>query len=273
MKIYIVFILIFLSFSTFLYGQNNGFMGKKNFISADIRVYAPIIYGLSTSDANSEYNKTEGPNFAPKSNLLDYGFNLTIGRAASRNFGLMLQISSSRYDFAVTDNQYSLDASNFFNTGDYYQVLKINWLKAKVTTVMPIIEFTGNSGLLPLGLSHQIGLGFSTNKLLKDDYNVLIADAYGQQFIQKENLYDYSSKGFKSYVFMYKINLRIPINDYLLFNLGFRYNVNYYPKVFQGLNSSSETKYLIENINLRDYMRSKEFRNVLSLETGLSFCF
>jgi len=270
MRIYIVFILTLLSFSTCLFAQNNGFMGKNNFISADIRVYAPIIYRLSTSDVNSVYNKTEGRNFTPKSNVLDYGFNLTIGKAMSRNFGLMLQISSSRYDFAVIDNQYSLNPSEFYNDGNYYQVLKTNWLRAKVTTIMPILEFTGSEGLLPLGLSHQIGLGFSKNKLIEDDYNFLITDTYSQPFIQKENLYDYSKNGIKSYAIMYKINMRIPINDFLLFNLGFRYNINYFPKVYR---SYSTKNYLIENSEIRDYMRKKEFRNILSLETGLSFCF
>lgn len=265
-SIFILSLIVTLCGNTF--AQNNGFLGKKNFVAIDANVYTPVIFGIRSGN---EYFKTTGSKFAPTKNYVDYGVNFTIGRALTRDFAFLLQYSLNRYEFNI-DRQYFYntgDINNYFNDGNYYELLKGNWLKAVATTFMPILEFSGSEGLLPLGLSHQFGLGFTKNKLIEDDYNMLINNYY-ETFIQKDDLFNYSKSVIKSYTVMYKINMRIPINDFLLFNVGFRYNLNIFPSNYS---SNTNGDYLFSQSFLRDQMRAKQFRNILSLETGLSFCF
>lgn len=264
------FLLIFIFSTTFLSAQDGGFLGKKNFISANLRLYSPIIYGINT--LSTENFKTKGSIYQPVKNFLDYGINLTLGRALSRNFGVMIQFCQSRYDFSINPKKGYI---NFQDDYFYSQVLlKSTWLKAKATTIMPIIELTGSDGLVPLGLSHQFGLGFTRNELIRDDYYFQIAGSTANVIDQSTQVFNYSQDAIKSYIFMYKVNMRIPISNFLLFNIGFRYNINYFPIPIYDYNAqNANSPYLITNDILRVQMRSKEFQNIMSLETGLSLCF
>ncbi|MFA7273296.1 MAG: hypothetical protein WC044_05470 [Crocinitomicaceae bacterium] len=278
MKFNILSLISLLFIAPILFSQNNGFIGKKNFISADVRAFTPLVAGLFSTDES--YHKTEGTSYLPTKNLIDYGFNFSIGRAMARNFGVILQYGISFYDFSYSsgDGDFNYNAANppidpnYYN---YYTTLnKTNWFHAKSTTFMPILELTNRSGLLPLGLSHQIGLGFTKHTFQEDNYNIQFIGNDGVENYTPTNLYDYKNGSIRSIVMMYKINLRIPVTKFLLFNLGFRYNLNMVrDPSYLFFNDANASQYVIDQSTFREMIRNKEFSNIMSLETGFSFCF
>jgi hypothetical protein len=267
-------IILFVLISSFSFGQNNGFLGKKNFISAEMRVYTPMIYGLFS--IGEEQYKNDGGAYAPKKNFIDYGFNFSYGRALSRNVGIILQYGISYYDFSYSTNigyvkNPGYAADEYYN--NYSEFLnKSNWFKAKSTTFMPIIEMTNGSGLLPLGLTHQLGFGFSKHKFIEDNYHIQFIENDGVKNYTPKNLFDYENNFVRSYTMMYKVNLRVPITEFLLFNVGIRYNLNMVPGSLSFYNYTNDN-YVIGEDQFLEMVKNKEFSNIMSLETGLSLCF
>lgn len=253
-------------FSNIGLSQYGGFFGKKNMFAIDLRMYSPIIYGLTT--LSEENAKTQGSKFAPQKNLIDYGVNFTLGRAFSRSFGLSFQFGISQYDFILKSEGGIFSYYNYQN----YDLIKSNWFQTKTMTFMPILEFSGRGGLLPLGLSHQLGIGLVRHHLKEKKYHVLLSDGYSQENVNTF-IYNYKNKPIQSLLLMYKINLRIPITNYLLFNIGFRYNLNYFNDLDLLETGANDIDYLVSRSTLRDNMRAKEFSNVMSLETGLTLSF
>lgn len=266
-------LLLVVLISSISFSQNNGFLGKKNFISAEVRAYTPMIYGLVS--LNRTNYKTEGTAYIPTKNLIDYGFNFSIGRALSRNVGFIFQYGISHYDFAYSTKISVVNNPNI--SADYYSfnvdiLNKSNWFKAKATTFMPILELTNSSGLLPLGLTHQLGIGFTKHKFVKDNYYIQFIESTGAKNYSPENLFDYENDFARSYTMMYKLSLRVPITEFLLFNIGIRYNLNIVPGTQTYFNYSND-KYVISEDQFRKMVQNKELSNIMSFETGLSICF
>jgi hypothetical protein len=274
-----LFILLLL-ISTFSFTQNNGFLGKKNFISADVRAYTPMIYGIFTND--DLLYKTDGTSYVPSTNFIDYGFNFSIGRAMSRNVGFIFQYGISNYEFAynpkigLIGHPEQLDEDIYGYT--HTELNKSNWFKAKSSTFMPIIEMTNGSGLLPLGISHQLGIGFTKHTFVEDNYNIQIFDySNGTKNYTPTNLFDYQNEFARSFTLMYKLNLRVPITEFLLYNIGIRYNLNLMPSLDLWTNNynpySNNGGYLISQDQFREMVKNKELSNIMSFETGFSICF
>ena len=69
---------------------------------------------------------------------------------------------------------------------------------------MPKIEFTTHNGLLPVGLNHQIGFGFTSTRLIEDKYSYRILDYYFPSFIPIPLDEAVFEKNFYNYVFRTK---------------------------------------------------------------------
>jgi hypothetical protein len=267
----IYFLIVFTFISLEGWSQNNGFIGKKNFIAIDLRAYTPIVHGLRTK--NQINFKTRGSDYANKKNLVDYGFNFSIGRVLSRNVGVILQYARSNFDFILTGDYRSPIVSN--DTYEHaYRVVKANFFEARSVGIMPILELNNSSGLLPLGLSHQFGIGFNKSYFVEKDYHLRYEDFEDGTGITEAplELYNFKNDPITSYTMMYKINLRIPISKSILFNFGIRYNFNYFPE--KDISSSAyANQFLLTRDNLIDIIKSKESKNFICFETGFNLCF
>ncbi len=244
--------------------QNSGFIGKRNIISVDGRLFSPAFYNIFNNE--DDYRKaTDGTNnFKDSRNLLTYGMNFTLGRTVSNRVAFLLQGSFLRYKTV-------LHPFNASGTLQSKNVLKSTFFRNQSVGIMPIIEFTNSGGIVPFGLSNQIGFGIYTNKPLKDDYLILTQGFPEVTYHDEDKLFDYDTYKIRSYSLMYKINLRLPITRSLLFNIGFRYNLNITKFAAFFDNKSDEFGFALADY--RDQVRRAQITNFVSMETGLSFVF
>lgn len=261
--------------------QYVGFLGKKNIISLDAKITAPLFYNYSILEETRYKNKSDGGKLSPAKNILDFGFNATIGHSFSNGFGLALQYSSMTYDIIAhdlngSDEYYYVgqDTSGYDVTG---YVTRGSFMKARTTQFMPTIEFCGGGGLLPVGLVHQLGIGFGKSSLLKKEYAFEARESsyYGNdKTVRKtENDIDESvyAAQFNVTSIMYKISLRIPITKSILYNIGLRYNINFTKSEYPSFNNQSTS--VLSKFYVSQLIRQREFRGLSVFETGISFVF
>lgn len=252
------------------FSQNNGFLGKKNIISLDTRLYIPIIYNLFQNNEVNKY-KAENGKYASARNLLTSGFNFAVGRTLSNKVAFHIQGSVLNYKINRGDIGYFFDGTFSGN------IVKSTYYKGRAVGIMPIIEFAANDGITPVGLTHQIGFGFYSHRPRKEDYlltyqyydNSIGGNAFAM--FDQEEIFDYSEYRIRSQSLMYKLNLRLPLSRSILMNIGFRYNLNF----TQGdlILSESNNEKIFSLSNYRNFVRSTQANNIMSLETGFSFMF
>jgi hypothetical protein len=223
----------------------------------------PVIYNVLHNDETKQY-KSKNTQFLDDRNLLTSGFNLAIGRTFSNRFAMYLQASVLNY---------KIDIGNFYPQANpaYNDINKSTYFSGKSYGIMPILEFASRDGIVPVGLTHQIGIGFYAHQVIDKDYLALIRTQFDYEFIEEDLLFNYKDYRVRSQSFMYKLNLRLPINRSLMWNIGFRYNLNF----TQGeLNFASTSEdYVFSARDYRNFVKRTQASNIVSLETGLSIVF
>jgi hypothetical protein len=192
MRKYFIILIVLFSGSKTVSAQHWGFLGKKNFIE----VYA---VGNSPVAANFFYNyysvfqdfsENRGP-----FGLFNYGLYVSAGRTLNRNLALSIE---SGVDFM----SFKLDDGTFFDEDKY----KVNCLN-----LMPKIEFSRSKHILPVGVSHQLGIGYLR-----------------QNFTLSGNDSEVYTDHFNGASLMYAAIVRTAITKKLLLNFGMRYTLNYF---------------------------------------------
>ncbi|MFT6922486.1 MAG: hypothetical protein ACJA1C_001491 [Crocinitomicaceae bacterium] len=257
-------ILIFISIvfiGSTVHGQNTGLYGKRISLDLSFTGNSPII------------NMLTGPMFKSKSgvltekmDLLDYGIRTGASYALSNNFAFGIEFDMEFMNIAAPKyvNTYDPSTGWFTETNIRHEALS-----TRTFVFMPRIEFTTNNGLLPIGLSHQIGFGFTRTKVVEKDYDYTIfTNSQSPDFTTfPEDFYDYTNKAFKGIVLMYTLNVRTPINKFMMITYGIRYNFNYGIDV---QNLSNEPKYFTRS-QAYDASRIRRLFSVISLNLGMSF--
>jgi hypothetical protein len=264
-------------------GQNNGFLGKKNVLSIDARILPPLYYNFRISEASAFSKREQNGKLIDGRNLLDLGLNVTLGHAFSSEFALMIQGSINTFDVNLVGplnyTPYYSNTQDGNGGGENYSLYEGTFIKAQTMQIMPIIELGGGGGLLPVGLVHQIGLGFGRTKILDKNYRFEGVDQNSSDnssgmftpvvFTNKDPLFD-EKLSFVSTSLMYKIGMRIPINNFITYNIGLRYNINITTK---GDYFSNVSKYIFDARDVLQAVKSREYSSFSFLETGISFVF
>lgn len=265
----ILFSIIILILTSYSSAQTNGFLGRKNIVEFGITGQNPLVYNIRGfgETYNSAYINKNGV-LENKPKQLSYGFRLSLGRMILRNLGLYLETGLNYFSVVPQfDNSYSYNSK--------YSDLYAQMVDIKGYSIMPKIEFASDDALLPIGISNQIGLGFNSYKTISKDYIGTVQfydDLVGQKSIPitRENYYNYASSAIKGYTLLYKLNLRIPISERLLFNFGFRYTFNF---VSRNTAYSHTSDQILTQSDMWRMIKTKENRNLFNLETGISFSF
>jgi hypothetical protein len=270
-----ILILLFMVVVHTTFGQNPGYFGKKNVIDFSVNFQNPSFSNIRAflSD-DSKLFALDGEFLSPKSDRLDWGFRFNYTRPLKRSFAIGLEFG---YDYFSVQRRYKQSANDyaFF----YFQ-------KTDVTSmsIMPKIEFTTDGGLLPMGISHQLGFGVRMIKPVEKDYNV----SYLENYISSNNsdlkipIYPsivednkYVGNTIKGYTLMYAINLRSPLSKSLFLNYGIRYTLN-----FMGKPPYKDYTYVssAEDINLsegefKEIVRYRKQMSFIQGFVGLSFAF
>jgi len=262
MKHLFIIISILLLFNSQSIAQ--GFFGKKNFAELTVSANNPLIYNFFTSVYNSKFYKNEGGTLVEKKQRINTNFHLNIGRVLDNNFAFLIEAGRNSI-YTVPQHDYGIFVNNFM--AEMFQINKMS--------IMPKLEFTYGDGLLPVGLYNQIGIGFNFyNPVNKDYLGYYVDDSYNNQLIDNKTYYNYSNDKFKGYTFLYKLGMRIPVNEFMLVNFGFRYTFNFVPG-FTTLsnNSYNDDTYIISRQDMHMMIKQKENRSLMYFETGLTFSF
>ena len=164
-----LFLLVFLANT---HAQNSGFLGKKNMFSIStgggIRVL-PIILPEVGEVNNLNYNKynESDDSFDEKKNLFKWNVNFSYKRLIKRN--LAIGIMGQYTTYQASSNVFG-SAYYSFSDYDYYGNYTINPSrisspKFNVFSLRPVITLSPKKSLLPMGISHTFGLGFSVMQM------------------------------------------------------------------------------------------------------------
>lgn len=264
---YILFIFYF-STSLFSYSQATGFFGKKNFVDIGINVHNPFIYNIKNQLDNTRTYLNKDGELEEKSPILSFGYAISYNRVVTNNLAFGLEWQQSNFNIA-TFPEFS---NNYINH-------KIEMLGVRKTTVLPKIEFSYNNALLPIGVSNQIGFGFSSYAPKERDYIGFI-NSFDDNYdfintdITKDNYYDFDNKSIKGYLFLYKLTMRIPINKYLLYHFGFRYTFNFVrASLYDFYSAETNQDYVLSRSSVNQSIKIKENRSLFFFDTGITIAF
>lgn len=282
-----ILVLVFLVFQIghVSWSQKGGLYGKNRFVEFSLVGNSPVINNLSNKAGF--YVKNGSNSLVEGSDRFNGGFYGAIGIAPRRNFAISLS-GGLWYSNSVAPNQIFFPDSYSYSGYSSIYVYHEN-LSIRTMTIMPILHFGGSRELLPVGLSHELGFGYSSSSVVKKDY---VVRTNGSNIYANNQLYtdipklidsivavngsyiNYDQK-YKGFVLMYGLKFRTPLNKRLMLNYGIRYTVNFVNN--EGYNTySTPNNYNYNNAlfaQIVSQIRRTQLRNLLSLNIGLSFAF
>lgn len=251
--------------------SNRGYYNSKFYISLDALVNAPILYNFrSNSDTYSKYDK----NLNQKADKINYGFRASLGVILKRNFALCLEGGVDFGNIYLENSIYHQDSISNLYLNVLHEKLDI-----QTYSIMPKIEFSVKNSLLPLGLSHQFGIGFNRSTLINHDYSSIVT--YNSSFDNSEILMlDFNKKYFdfsnqsstKSYTIMYALNMKSALSKSLLLNYGFRYTLNLNSSGFNSIINSNSQFYLSQQ-DVSELINKQRLYNLINFNLGLTYAF
>lgn len=270
MKIHLITILL-ISITFSVAGQNTGFYGKRNYIEMSGTAYVPMISWLL--DNGQMYKRSGvGSNLIETKDKLNYGIHFTVGRAGKKNTGFGLEFG---YDFANIPGPDAAKSVEYIDqwgyNNNYYIDVEHEMIDVRTLTIMPKLEITKKGATLPLGMVHQIGLGFTSTKILEKDYIYHIID--GSEFMtatDSSNLdnyfMNYDTK-YKGFTLMYAFNIRTPVSKSIMINYGIRYSLNLrnFSQNFVGT-----SKYFYTDDQIKRDIGAMRMSNIITFNLGIT---
>lgn len=165
----IVKVLLLMVFINNVNAQNPGYFGKKNVVDFSFNLQNPLFSNLRTVlNSDNKLLGLNGSNIKPVSDRLDWGFRFNYSRPLKRSFAIGLEFG---YDYFSVQRQAKQE--QYSSVYYYFQKIDINSM-----CIMPKLEFSSSGGLLPMGISHQVGFGVRIIKPVDKEYNVAITQGY-----------------------------------------------------------------------------------------------
>jgi hypothetical protein len=264
----------------FIAQKTPGYLGKKFVLEFSTKINTPIFSKqYVTNYANSQ--------FLVKQKFIDLGLLAGGSYALKRNLMLGLTIGYSKFRVDVTDggkidkdtNSYTDDIDLLTTIPNPLSIATMPALQAipfKVFSFVPKIEFAGKGALLPMGLYHTIGIGFMSIKPDKRSVAGYTRIYGGDKVFSSDvqNLIDPNNKSLLVLTIQYALNMRMPINDRMMFNFGVLYTGNVFKDAKRASYSTSPQKenseYFISRENYINNVRARVQSNFISFTTGIS---
>lgn len=265
MRIGLIILLLFLG--NHAYSQNVGFYGHKNTIEVNTALSYPMFARLWASYG---YYERSGTRLVEAKDRFDHGFRFSYSNSIKNNFGMGFEYSMEFSNMAGP----SYAKGRAFDpwTGDnveYDLAIDHENLRLRSQLFMPKFIFAKSGDLLPIGLSHQFGVGYSVTSikdmkyLYKFNSDTTGYDLSGTQAELDRRL----SRKFKGVTAMYEMRISTPLSTSMLLNIGIRYNFNYTLK--SGVNVDSYD----EDSQLYSELRTRRMTSIMNLNLGLSYAF
>lgn len=279
-KSFALSIFILLSLSGF--SQSYGYFGKKNSFSLSGIGFIPLYYNYTRPEFVTY--KTDGDRLKNNNDLFEGGINLSISHSFGGKFAIGFEYNHSFYNIKSRFNLFTVPYED-----NYYDFsLKHEQLTLRTSMIMPKVEFSFNSRLLPIGINHQIGVGLSSSNIVKKDYlkeyNPIESDQneVDNSIVDPQNFINYSAlQKIKGITIMYAFNIRQPIAKHFALNYGLRYTLNLKLQTAHGTDvyyvseSGIETKkrYYISSDRTIEEVRAKQIYSILAPQFGINYIF
>jgi hypothetical protein len=251
--------------------SNKGYYNSKFYISLDVLMNAPILYNFrSSSDIYSKYDE----NLNQKGDKFNHGFRASVGVILKRNFALCLEGGIDYSNVYLEKSIYHQDSTTGQNLNLIHQNLDI-----QTFSVMPKIEFSVKNSLLPLGLSHQFGIGFNRSKLVNHDYSSLVTyqSSFDNSYVLIDDFnkkyFDFSNQiSTKTFTIMYALNMKTALSKSLLLNYGFRYTLNLNSSELN-ITSNSINQFYLSQQDVSELINKQRLYNLINFNLGLTYAF
>jgi len=209
---------------SFCFSQNTGLYGKKTILEVQGHGSWPIVTGWFNSNP---FYKKRGSGLTEGKNLFDSGVRVGVMHAFSNQIGLGIEYGLEYQNMAAEDNIGILFDSGSFTYTEFEQI-RHEAIKLNTFTIMPKFEFSSRTNLLPIGLSHQLGVGYTSTRIVEKDYLYNVNLSTNDSIITPlgGQLLDYTDR-WSGVTVMYQINMRTPITDMIVISYGLRYNANF----------------------------------------------
>lgn len=213
--------------------QHYGYLGKKNYLDVKTVSHVPVVANIVWF-FNDGYGSFREWSFG----AFNTGVHVNAGRAVKPNLGI------------------SFEAGMDFMSNDVFDEEETAIYRSQIRclSVMPKIEFSTGNGMLPLGVSHQIGVGY-----YKLSSTYILDDA------------TYEFKPMNGVTLMYAFCLRSSLTRNLFVNYGARYTFNYTYGTYSEITDYWGEYWVLKN-NKTEMNAQKRF-NFVNVELGLSYVF
>ena len=279
MKMKILTFILFTLFFTSSFSQDNkGYYGAKFYVSLESILNTPIIYNLiqNVDNPSSQFDK------------INYGYRFTAAYVIKRNIAFGLELGTDYSNITHVS-----DIPNNLSNNPSLIYTKFMYDNIGITTfsILPKIEFANSSGLLPLGLSHQIGFGISNSTIKAGSYHyessyskdslIQDTDNYGNTYTNNTTFYESVSSEknlsktdlsvpVKMYTLMYALNVRTAISKKILLSYGFRYTLNGNLNNVNAITSDAE---IVPNSSFSSSIARQRRCSIISFNLGLTYAF
>lgn len=242
----------------------SGFFGKKNVIEFNTTLTTPAWFNLlNIGSTEPYYNK----NLKETSHVLDYGFRAGYSLALDNVIGIGFEYSMELQAIPApeyTEIKYTQGGN--FTYVDYTDV-RHQKIHLRTHVFMPRLEFSSRSNLLPIGLSHQIGIGVSRTRVADRQYSYAlypytsdsVVTVLGERGLVNTDIVQ------KGFVAMYQINMRTPINKSVTINYGFRYTANFMPVL--------SSTYALGQLDIDQKIKQKRNSSLIFFNVGIGYVF
>ncbi|MBU2019351.1 MAG: hypothetical protein KJ941_06880 [Bacteroidetes bacterium] len=280
--------IIFIFCTSLSISQTSGYLGKRNLIGFNLIGSIPLTYNLFVLNSSTAYGqyKVENGKFEEASNLFSSGFSFSASRVLKNRFALGLEFRSVNYKTLMP---YSINIrkqnSQFAFSGE---LLRAPYLKVNDITFSPYVEWTKEGGLLPIGLVHQLGINIHSLSLENPKSDFLMRYQYFDENSNytmeqsNETPLDIDQINLLAFGVNYKLQLRVPINEYLLFHVGVRYQMNIFMSqnytgfdwlyTTNGTYEGKDVTFFSSDEIMFNIRRSYRL-NIAQIESGISFAF
>lgn len=254
---FILTFFLLITFSSFGQKKKGGFYGKKIYVQSEGLFSFPLIEKLFTDGDSYIAN---GNNLVNGSDKFNYGYRLSAGIILKRNLGFGVEFG---HDYSNSNVNYQYN----------HEMLDISTL-----VFVPKFEFAHENALLPMGISHHVGIGAEWSSIVDRDYLFGLYDPFtGYNTIKRYSEVTTDQLPFgeiknipsiKRYILMYDITMRNPLSKSLFLTYGFKYVLKF--------KSENQEASLSNSKNYENYLEEINFHrntNIISFHLGLTLAF
>ena len=240
----------------------HGYYGKRNFLDITTVSHVPILYNIFSDGRGYKTKKIDGEKtlVTQQKKWMSTGLHLTFYHAKSNKFAFGIEVGFDTWlDKAAAYFSTTVSLSDPTVAIAVTAHERVRYIR---TLYMPKLEFAGSSALLPMALSHNIGIGLSRTRIMPQKYFMVYSTSNGEEAVSSDVMNN--RQRYSGIHIMYGMKTRVPIGENLLLNYGIRYMLD----VMIGNNfSSNESPYYSKN---REQIRRSLVYNVISVDLGLT---